>query len=373
MRTVRCAVLLACLATVPQAGRAEEPRMAPTLAFPHAGLSAALPEGFEPVADGDPYLLVRAVRPAEGGQAGLAISLSAYPVGENVTTDNYADAMAEQLAQSLAVRDLKVLKRMPLPVAGVTGSAARMSYVFRGVETLAARVYFIRESKNGKPRVCYVLTVEAAPEQEKALLPTLAAVIQTVSFAGMQDPAELVPGALGPALADPKRGYSIRVPQGWFAALGPAGAALGQANYLRGAEPTVTLSVVTAEVPPDAAPGALCEANLEQARAEAAKRKLRVELVSAGEAKLAGRDARQFVLRQSQSAPSTQKAEPDPPVVIAQRTCCAAAAGGGARAYSLVLICQGADAAKAAAILDAVAAGFAILPLPETVPAPSED
>jgi len=354
-----------CVLTAACGARAGDVAMQKPTAYPHAGVALSLPEGFSIQLDSDPFLVVRAVR-ARGSKASQAVTLSAYPVAEKVTTDSYADAMAEQLGKSLAIRNLKILKKRPIPVAGVTGSAARMSYSYRGVDTVAARVYFIREVKNRKLRICYVLTVESTPDLEKTLLPTLSCVIKSVKWVGVQAPSELALAAPGPAVVVKGKGYSIRPPAGWFAGEAAIGAFMGQADYLRGAQPTITMSVLTLAAGAKTTCRQICEGHLKRALAEAKKRNLRAEVLSNGPAAIGALKGHQFVLRQSQkTVSSTQEAAPEPPVVIVQRTVLAPRGGGkGVRAHSLVLICQGTDPAKARKIMDHVASSFRVLPTP---------
>jgi hypothetical protein len=328
--------------------------------FPHAGISLAVPQGFEYQPLHEPFNVMRAVL-SKGAQAAQAVTLSAFPVAPKVTAADFADAMLAEQKQNLTIRHLKMLKQIPMPVAGIPGVAQRISYTFRGIETTAARVYFIRELAASKVRICYVLTVETDMENQVSLLPILGEVIKTVGLTAVQRPVTVAIRQLHRPMKDHKRGYIVRPPLGWYTKPGPAGLEMGQVDYLLGGIPMPTVTVTVTEVPSDATSEQCTKKCLKLALAAAAEQNLRVEVVAEGPARLGGLAGWQFALRQSQEPrPSTGPADNQQhPVVIVQRTVCPPAEPGREKnSYSLVLICQGADAETAMGMMEKIAGGF---------------
>jgi len=73
------------------------------------------------------------------------------------------------MQKNLAIRRLTLLKKINIPVAGTNGTARLVTYAFRGAETTAAQVFFVRDIQApdlniSKTRICYVLSVETAAD-----------------------------------------------------------------------------------------------------------------------------------------------------------------------------------------------------------------
>jgi len=371
------------LLVAPWAGAQTPPPAARAVTYPHAGIALVLPEGFAVQPNSDPFVVLRAVRPAEGTPM-QAVSLAAYSVAPKITTEAYADAIAEQLKADLAFRNLESLNKTPMPVAGLTGSAWRMRYTYRDMDTVAARLYFIRDLKNGPARICYVLTVEATPALEETLLPTLADVIKSVQFVPVQSPTDLPLDAAGPPIVDKARGYTMRPPAGWFAGRGPAGAFLGQADYRKDGQTTLMAYVLTEKAPSDADIAAATERFAERALEQARRRGLAAEVHKKGKAELDGFAGWQFVLLQKPipasqptSGPSEEPAAetapaevPAPPqeVTLVHRSVCVPVAPDASRIYSLVLIAHDVPPEQAMAVMNGLAKGLDILVEPATQP-----
>ena len=54
-----------------------------------------------------------------------------------------------------------MLKTAKVRIAGQDGTGCRLQYLFRGVRTTAARVFFTRDVAATGGRLCYVLTIES--------------------------------------------------------------------------------------------------------------------------------------------------------------------------------------------------------------------
>lgn len=360
---VACLVLLSCPVEAAQ-------KTAPVpVTYAHAGISLAAPAEFKGVLVSDPFDVMRAVL-TQRGKAVQAVSLSAYVVGEKETPDTFADAMAKAAQGDLAIRKFQTLKKTPIPIAGLTGSARLLRYTFRGEETTAARAFFIRHLKADALRICYVLTVEAGAGHHKTLLQVLGRVIKTVKLTAVQHPAAL-PVKLG---AEPVRseklGFSIRPPLGWYVQAGDVGLLMGRIDYLAGGTSSPAVTIAAADVAPGSTARGCADKALRPYLAAATQPALSVQVVSKGPAKMGGLEAWQFVIRLTQKARSTTRPEgAKPPREITQLEalrviCTPGDKNTPPRSYAVILVCSTADAKTVAAIMDAVASGFKLLPKP---------
>jgi hypothetical protein len=362
--------------------------MGPRQEFAHAGIALCVPKGFTPQAVGGPFDVMRAVR-MKGDRPVQAVTLTAYCVAEKTPPDAFADAMLADLKANLSFRRVEELKKTPMQVAGIAGAGRLVSYELRGQKTTAARVYFVRTLKPTNVPVCYVLTVEAADENKDDLLPILGEMVKTVALTNPQHPAPLPVKTLAAPVKDHRRGFSVRPPAGWYCAPSALGLQFGQADYLLGGTvvPVVNAMVLPVEAGETAA--GCAKKTAETAKATAAEHGMVVKVLAEGPAKLGKLDGYQFILRQSvaptpTTAPDKGKAKPNPkppaapPVLIVQRTACvfpkvktpATTQPADGKNYSLVLITQGVEAKVASAMMDKIAAGFALLPPPKApVPA----
>lgn len=380
----------ALAAAEPPARRAMEPRQE----FSHAGIALSVPKGFTPQPVGGPFDVMRAVR-MQGDRAVQAVTLSAYCVAEKTPPDAFADAMLADLKANLSFRRVEELKKTPMQVAGIAGAGRLVSYELRGQKTTAARVYFVRTLKPTNVPVCYVLTVEAADQSKDDLLPILGEMVKTVALTNPQHPALLPVKALAAPVKDFKRGFSVRPPAGWFCAPTVLGLQMGRADYLLGGAVVPLVNAMVLPVEAGQTSGGCARKAVETAKATAGEHGMVVKVLAEGPAKMGTLDGYQFILRQSAApapttapttAPDKGKAKPQPkpkppaapPVLIVQRTVCvfpdlktpATTKPADGRNYSLVLITQGVEAKVASAMMDKIAAGFALLSPPKK-PAPA--
>lgn len=341
--------------------------MQKSVAHPHAGVLLAVPEGFSYQNLIEPYDVMRAVL-TKRGKGLQAVALSAHPVAQDTTAEMYVKEMMEGLKETLAIRQLKVLKTVEMPVAGLTGVAQKITYTFRGVKTLAAQVYFVRDvasPKGLKLRICYVLTVESDTESEATLLPVLGEVIKTVKLVALRHPFEVPVTELAEPIEDKERGYSIRPPRGWTAGAASAGVVLSQTDYLLGGIPMPTVRVLVGDVPAGLTDRDRAAECIKMARKVATERHLAAKVLSEGQAKLGGVDGYQFVLAQSPETrpipePGGEKA-PERVIIIHRLACLPAVGGHQAGGYSLVLVCQGGDVKALEAIIEKISGGFRFL------------
>jgi len=341
--------------------------------FPHAGISLVLPKGFELQQPEEPTQVMRAICMVHKHPA-LSISLSAYLVDEDITPDQFAKSMLEDLRGNLTIRDLEIRKTTPMKVAKLEGTARLLSYTYHGEKTLAAGVCFIRPVATQAVRVCYLLSVEAAQKHQARLLPTFGKLVESVSLTVMRRPAEAPIGSFGAAIRDSRRGYSLRPPLRWFAVVTEAGVTAAQSDYLRGGLTLPKVQVAVEKADARATSKTWAKRWLKKARLVAEKSGLETKVLAEGPAGLAGLEAYEFLLIQSPkskpaaTAPSaSQPAWREEPLIIAQRTVCTGE-GSARKGYLLVLLFPGADQKAAAGMLQKLAEGFTLLKPPATQP-----
>ena len=358
---------LAVSAAALGATRAEIPMSEP-IEFPHAGIVLSVPAGFEFRQPAEQTDVMRAVA-TKAKQPAQAISLSAFAVGEEVTTKSFAASMLENLRNNLVIRHLKVLKETPMPVAKLEGLARSLSYTFRGEKTLSAGVCFIRELTSKSARICYLLRVEAREKHGDKLLPFFGQMVKSVRLTPVRRPIDVVISALGPSIKDFTRGYSLRPPDRWFARLTDGGVIAGQSDYLRGGLAMPQLQVAVQDVGLETNSKDCAKRWLNRGTLSARKSGLATEVLSEGQAELAGLEAYQFLLLQSPKAQATSnpatepatKPAADEAMIIAQRTVCVDAPGGKRKSFSLVILCPGGDDKAAEAVIEKISRGFRLL------------
>jgi hypothetical protein len=348
------------------AAAAGEPQgMGKPVEYPHAGISLAAPAGFRYQELAKPFEVVRLVVTEEDRPV-QAVTLSAFPVAAKAKPDEYADVKLMELKKNLAIRQLKLLKKTPISVGGVPGTARMMSYTFRGAKTIAAQVYFIRDVKGSKARICYLLTVVAPLERQAKLLPMLGALIKSVRLVSVRHPQVALPLALGAPVKDYELGFRIARPRGWYATSRTMGAEMGQVDYLLSGVPLPSIRLLITEATGEATTAQACAKQyLAMARAVAQRRQETCELVSESPAKLGEMPAYEFVLKHVPKRESARPGNPnkagDPQITIQRTACGTREATEPPRVYLLILTWRGKDAKTATAVMAQIAASFSLL------------
>lgn len=347
-------------------------KMPPAEDYPHAGVSLAIPEGFEAQAVNDPFDVARAVL-AENNKPVQAVTLSCYPIAEKVTAERFADAMLADLQKMLAISKLSVNRKSTLQVAGVESQVRLLSFEYRGAPTSAIKVFFTREEKHaaaadGTVRLCYVLTAESTVERQGTLAGVLGEVIKTVKFVPIQPPAAVGAKDLGLPVRDYRMGYVLRPPAHWYTRLTPSGVEAGLTDYVLGGVPMPLLRLAVTEAAAAETPEQASKKIVEALQQNAAADGQELKVASEGASTLGALEARQVVLNQEPaSRPARLKGDEEPAVHIAYRTTgVVEVSGRPPRTYWLAVYCQSADAAGPLSILTAVADSFQALPAAPT-------
>lgn len=362
-------IALTGMCALPAAGQDNNAQtMHKAVSYPHAGVKIAVPEKFEHRIPSDHFTVLRATK-RSGKKVILGVTLSAFPQGKkDVTADDIADAMTAEMGKSLAIRNLKLLKKAPMPVGDIKGTARLLSYTFRGKETTAARVFFMRKLETSAVKICYVLTVEAAQGRKAELVRTLGNVIRSVKLTPVQHPRDVKIASYQSAWKHYKLDFSVRPPKGWFAVETPAGVAMGQVDYLAQPvpAPSPAVSVVAVDMGKDTTCAELARKTRSHYRSEAASAERQCKMVASSKAKLAGVEGTQMVLwigPKGEKTATTQPAEGASYEVVILRIACVPhpKKKDAVRAYTLVYNATNQPPADAATKLEAVAETFELI------------
>lgn len=361
--------------------------------FPHAGISLAVPEKFEFQPLTEPWDVCHATL-MDAGKTLQGVTLSAYPVaaedkdGQPVTAEKFADGMIKEVQKSLAVSHFKLGKTATIPIAGIDGTVRVMRYSFRGAQTAAAQVYFIREEKNPlvpevKVRLCYVISAESSPEKEASLLTVLGEIIKSTKLTKFARPSALDVKDFEAPMKDFKLGFSVSPPKGWYVNLVPSGVEIAQTDYLLIGETKKgkiqapagmpLVRVCQAEMAGQSTAQDIAAKEIQARQKVAASANLEIEVLSKGEAKMAGVDGYEFVLRQAAvkaatTEAATAPAADEPATFIVQRTIVAAGDSGPSKSYYIRVHLIGDSAKPAQALMEKLSEKFELLG-PETAPA----
>jgi hypothetical protein len=350
-----------------------------------AGLSLAVPAGFEPVPVGQFYEVAHYVK-ARGAKALLSLSVSVFPVKQDATAKTFVESMYEEMRGQLPIRNLQAQPIEAIRLAGLDGKARTLSYVYRGTETEARSAVFIREvdrAGRDKPdRLAYVLVLEATGDGVGQLPAAFEAIADTLRLEDIARPLSLDLDPKGPIwLNDSERGFAMRLPAGWSGTLTEYGAEIGQIDYTLGGVACPLLQVVSVDV----ADGDDSQACGTKAIEYERKQGYRIEVLAESRPALAGKQACQLVLRKSLQ-PTGKKDEgkvaddkaPDASAdleAIEVRRFVTLPGQPGAKTrphYALILRVQQADANQAKTLMETLAGNFHLLERPsedETPPA----
>lgn len=361
--------------------------MGEAVEYPHAGIAMATPADFQPQPLTSAFDIVK-VQMLEDGKPAQAVTLSAFPVGPKTTPDDFAEAKVAELRKNLAIRQFTVVKKVPMPVANLPGTALRMSYTFRGIETVGIQAYFLRELKNADTRICYLLTVVCSAKRESRLIPILGSVVRSVRLIAVHHSVIPDSPVLGDPLEDYEKGFCIRPLRGWYIGKSMLGAEMGQIDYLLGGVPMFWAQLVATDATADAMNSEACAKQyLGLTQATAAQRQQSCEVISQGPSRLGRAAAYDFVLRQSagkEPALTRPAGEKSPATVIVQRTACIPRGPLELpKVYVLIVTVQGDQVKPAKDLMEALSGGFAplgqgppaatqpavVAPGPETTPA----
>lgn len=329
--------------------------------FPHAGITIALPKGFESVTLTEPFEVFRA-QLNDRSKMPQTIALQAFPIEEQATAEAYAEAMVIDAARNPLLHNFRAEGKAEMKAAGLPATAVRVSQTLRGVDVVAIHVYFVRQSPDGKFRLCYVLGFASDAERQGDLQAFLTETLKSVQLAAVKHPSAATVLGPGSAIDDDREGFSIRPPRGWYVSQarpeGPpriewsdkmplvrSGLAMAQVDHLLGGETGAELTVVTTDQPPEEGNPQACAERLVKACDVFAPPS---KLVAESAANLAGAVGYQVILRPIEHDLASRLPDASDtgvrPVVVVRGACLPVCGGQARKGYVLILRCQVPDA-----------------------------
>jgi hypothetical protein len=338
------------------------------ISLPTAGVTLELPAGFAQVPSGDADEVLSAVH-FERREATRSLRLLLTPVNKLATAEAYNEALAKQIQSQLAIRHFKAAKPIPCAAAGIQGVQRQLSYQHRGTATEAIQACFLRTlpatANHPEQYLMMTLVVEMTPKRKEMLKPTFNLVIDSMALTPLQSPTAL-PFEKGEQwLRNPMMRTAVRVPKGWIAEMTAEGGTLSTIDYTRGGigNPTMTMLAVT--LAKEQTAKQLGDKAIEFEK----KQGQQLVVLREQETKLAGKDALQYVIRQTVTPKDPKKAKrvylllrrlmvtTDPDTKEPMH-------------YAVLLQCEGLHPMKAEQFMEQVCTSFAILskPKPQTTP-----
>ncbi len=324
------------------------PPMQEPVDYPWAGVRLALPTE----ARQDRLSHINRVMTADAGTADdpQRIALSVYPIAEGVELQAVMASVTKYMNDQLGITNVTPETDAVVPFLDSTAAVNVLSCDYSGKRIVGARVCFIRESpSSGGQRLAYVLTMAVLEERSDELLPALAAVARSIELTDFSQPIDLPISFVGPRIADPQLGYSLRQPAGWVGSFDHRGFSMGQFDFTKGGAISPRVEVVVLTIPADQTPESFGKQAIEAKVAEGYE----MTVLSHGQAELAGLEGYEFaVAKRSGETKSIEIARFTlVPLDDDQQ-----------RLYALVVRCQGATEAQARTVLDAIASEFTLRP-----------
>lgn len=329
-----------------------------TLAF--AGVKIALPKGFELQTSADMSIVLNAAK-VENKQPVLAVMLSGYRQPANASLISFAEF--GKAKSGLVIRNLKLIKTGALRIAGREAEIRIIAFDYRGVETTALRVFFLRPLASASMQMGYVLSVEGAKGRGRQLLPILGAIGNTIELFDPVRPIAQKITSLGEPMVSRKWGYSVRPPRWWKARMSRQRdtVEMVQVDYLPNARPPQASLQVKAEA---ASAEASAKTALNLLRESLKEQKVEFQVVREGPVRMAGRQGYEFLVRRDAARGDSEKEKPKVTLFIGQRTVCSSG-----NSYSLVAYYLTDKVEQVTAAIDTIAAGLELMTPVTTAPA----
>jgi hypothetical protein len=332
---------------------------------PHAGVSFVLPPKLQLFSPVGQWGVVRAVETAAGREV-MAVTLSVFPVDEEITADDYADGTLSELKKNLAVRSFELRKKTELEIAGLTAAVRGIRFSWRGTPTYEIQSTFIRDLKQPpKLRLCYQLTVKANQQNRGRMAGVLVAVIRSLKLIRLRHPSELAAPSQGLPWKDDLRNYVLQVPHGWFVFESPAGAVIGLMDYLEAGRTMLAARVLVSAVRGATGTEADARNALQKEKQAVLAKHPGAKVASEGPAEMGGVKGYQLIVSRpaEQAAAAAGGANASDLMHVGYRMICIPRFAGSSegRAYSLVIACPHGTPERLASLLDSLAAGFLLL------------
>ncbi len=343
---------------------------AQAMRFPHVGITLTAPAGFTCQSVSDKFVVMRADL-YEQEKSVLRIFVRAVPAEPGISADDLNSTALTQLKSRTEIEDVQSLvEPRPMDVAGLAGVAGRVKYNLNGQEFAAVNVCFIRDLNGGSGiRIAYLLTVVSDGATEVHLLPTLSKVIKSIRLIPVQHPRSSGIQLLSDPLVDQRFGYSVQIPRGWFVSQTPTGMTMGQADYLSGCRKGISAEIIAREIPAGTKISNVIDQRIETHRQNGFENKT-MEVLSQEPAKLSGLEAKRVVLTERADEPTTVPAqanasELDKIVSVHLFAPSQAGESGPTRLFELTGTFINVEPKQAAKMLQQIADGFKIDPIPE--------
>lgn len=354
------AVWALTVAAAPLGAAPAGPAMAKPLTYANAGITIAVPEGFEQRVVTAPFDVFSAID-TEADRPVKAVTLAAFPITQGVSAEAYAEGKMAELARNIAIRNLKSARKTAMKVAGADGAVRLVSYTFRGTDSVAAQVYFIRGIEGSTHRICYLLTVVTTADRKDTLIPMLSGVIGSIAFVPVQEPKIAETVELNEEEThDNGLGFSVRLPKGWYIDRSGGGIEAGLINYVQGGIPLPSIKLTAAVAPAKSTSQSASTKYLTLLTSAAVQNKQNTRTVSDANAMLGNLPAWQFVLQimeKPHPIPSLAGKQPDD-VVVVHRTACLERPGKATIAYTMTITCQASHRQASVALMEALAKSF---------------
>ncbi len=338
--------------------------------FPHVGITLTAPAGFTCQSVSDKFVVMRADL-YEQGKSVLKIFVRAVLAEPGISADDLNSVALAQLKSRTEIQDVQnLVEPRPMDVAGLGGVAGRVKYNLNGQEYAAVNVCFIRDLNGGSGiRIAYLLTVVSDGANETRLLPTLSEVIKSIRLIPIQHPRSAGIQLLCDPLVDQRFGYSVQVPRGWFASQTPTGMTMGQADYLAGCREGISAEIIARDIPADQEISYVIDRQIETCTQNGSEDQT-FEVVAQVPAELSGLSGQLVVLAERADEPTTgpiqaNAGELEKKVSVHLFAPSDSGEPGQARLFELTGTFINVEPRQAAKMLQQIADGFKIDPIPE--------
>ncbi len=338
---------------------ANAPDLQPAQAYPWAGISLSLPEGFVH----DRLTHINSVFIASGGtpENPKRATLSIYPLPRNMELEPLMDAISKDIEKRAGVLDFETVADATVPFFDHSAIVRTMKLEYAGNTFVAARICFVRQVKTPEgdtQYIAYSLGTGALESEADQVLPTLAAMARSIELTDFSRPIDLPIPADGVLVSDPQLGFAIEQPNGWVGSFDEDGFSMGQFDFLDNGVVSPRVDVATATFPAGMTPEKVGKSAVEARAAEG----FTVKVISHGECQLAGKTGYEVLIQKTREATADQDAQSwvEMGRII---TVSIDDDEDEERMIALVILATDTDVEKTKAVMDAMAPKLSLIPM----------